>query len=69
MAESSRLVLPRSGIQWPSASAGAADAERTPQLLLAELWTHTRRRRRYWLLPLLLPLMAIGGLIALAGRR
>jgi hypothetical protein len=33
---------------------------------LAELWQYMRRRKRYWLLPVLVVLVAVGGLIVFA---
>ena len=35
--------------------------------LLVELWAFLRVRKRYWLLPVLVALLLIGGLIALSG--
>jgi len=34
--------------------------------LLLEFWAYLRARRKFWLLPLLLVLLAFGGLIILA---
>lgn len=34
--------------------------------LLAELWRYARRRKKYWLLPLILLMVALGGLLLFA---
>jgi hypothetical protein len=34
--------------------------------LLRELWDYTRARKKYWLLPLLIMMLIVGGLIVLA---
>jgi hypothetical protein len=34
--------------------------------LLAELWAYARHRKKYWLLPLILLMLAIGGLLVFA---
>ena len=34
--------------------------------LLAELWRYARHRKKYWLLPLLFLMVALGGLLVLA---
>jgi hypothetical protein len=34
--------------------------------LLAELWMYARRRKKYWLLPIILLMVALGGLLVFA---
>lgn len=34
--------------------------------LIRELWAFTRARKKYWLLPVLLVMLIVGGLIVLA---
>ena len=34
--------------------------------LLSELWLYTRRRKKYWLAPLVLVLVALGALLVFA---
>lgn len=34
---------------------------------IAELWLYMRRRKRYWLLPVIIVLALVGGLIVFAG--
>ena len=34
--------------------------------LIAELWLYTRRRKKYWLVPLILVMLTLGGLLVLA---
>jgi len=34
--------------------------------LLAELWRYLKVRRKYWLLPIIVTLVVVGGLIVLA---
>ena len=33
---------------------------------LKELWAHMRARKKYWLLPILIAMVIVGGLIVLA---
>jgi len=34
--------------------------------LLAELWRYTRQRKKYWLLPIILLMLALGALLVFA---
>jgi len=34
--------------------------------LLAELWRYARHRKKYWLLPIILLMVALGGLLVFA---
>ena len=34
--------------------------------LLAELWRYARQRKKYWLVPLILLMVALGGLLVMA---
>ena len=34
--------------------------------LLAELWRYARQRKKYWLLPIILLMVALGGLLVFA---